>query len=126
MLFHADVFMPPCAKAPAYVGPLQYGRHALDEAKRDRYGEIQLPPEFHKAGAKLIEAEVLTATDTVVKQVWRQPLDEQRDLVLVISSSGYVRTVWVNLRSDKHATLDSTKPLKRRSSLRRSLFGAPG
>ena len=48
-------------------------------------------------------------TDTVVKQVWRQPLDEQRDLVLVISSSGYVRTVWVNLRSDKHATLDSAK-----------------
>ena len=109
MLFHSDLFMPPCAMKPVFRGALQYGPHALKEARSDRYGKIDLPEEFTTAGAKLIEAEVLSSTNTVVKQVWRRRLDERRDLVLVIASNGFVRTVWVNLRNDKHGTLDKTK-----------------
>ncbi len=110
-LFHAEVFVPEAAKAPIHEGSLRYGRHALDKASSDRYGGIQLPNEFHAVDAKLIEAEVLLEHGKcqVVKQVWRQPLDHVRDLVLVIGTGGFVKTVWVNLRNDKHRSLDRSK-----------------
>src|SRR5450830_1058936 len=113
-LFHSDVFMPASAKKPIHEGPLHYRDHALRATRDDRYGEITLPVEFHSANAKLIEAEVLLEHDgsTVVKQVWRQPLDQHRDLILVIQKGGKVKTVWVNLRSDKHRTLDKSKYMR--------------
>ena len=109
MLFHAEVFMPEVARRPVYEGPLHYRQHAQDEARKDRYGRIALPCEFRAAGARLVEAEVVAETERVVKQVWRQPLDELRDLVLVLNPDGFVRTVWVNLRADTHRSLDKTK-----------------
>lgn len=108
-LFHTELFVPPVAKAPLYEGALTYSQHALREAESDRYGGIELPQEFHCAGAQLIEAEVLIASQRVTKQVWRQKLDESRDLVLVIGEGGLVRTVWINLKGDKHRTLDKSK-----------------
>lgn len=108
-LFHAEVFVPPCAQTPVHEGALRYSAHALREAHSDRYGGITLPEEFCTAGAKLIESEVLLGANKVVKQVWRQPLDAHRDLVLVIGEHGLVRTVWINLHSDKHRSLDRTK-----------------
>jgi hypothetical protein len=108
-LFHSDVFVPPVAKTPVFEGPLRYSAHALQEARSDRYGGITLPTEFHCANAKLIESEVLLAQNRVVKQVWRQRLDNTRDLVLVIGEGGLVRTVWINLLTDKHRSLDRLK-----------------
>lgn len=113
-LFHFEVFMPASAKTPVYEGPLRYRRHAFRESKNDRYGEITLPTEFHAANAQLIEAEVLIDHDKtrVVKQLWRQTLDARRDLVLSITDRGEVKTVWVNLKSDKHRTLDRSRYMR--------------
>ncbi len=108
-LFHSEVFMPERYKAPIFEGELRYRPHALDEAKRDRYGNIELPSFFNAAQAELIEAEFDVDRDQVTKQVWRQRLDATRDIVLVIGRGGFVRTVWVNLRSDKHRTLNRAK-----------------
>jgi hypothetical protein len=107
--------MPASATKPIHEGPLQYRKHAFNEANNDRYGAIQLPTEFHAANAKLIEAEVLVDHDGshVVKQLWRQSLDARRDLVLAIQEGGMVKTVWVNLKSDKHRTLDTSKYMRR-------------
>ena len=107
-LFHKDVFMPAKFKRPCYEGPLCYGPHARKESLTDKYGLIELPGSFHADGAVLIEAEA-TVSGKVVKQVWRTRLDETRDLILVITSSGFVKTVWVNLANDLHATLNKAK-----------------
>lgn len=108
-LFHAEVFMPASYARPIHEGELKYGKHALSEATVDRYGYIPLPQSFTAAQAQLIEAEVDASTNEVVKQVWRQKLDAERDIVLVINRGGFVRTVWVNLRKDKHHTLNRSK-----------------
>lgn len=109
LLFHAEVFIPEEAKRPVHYGRLTYGRHARDEALSDRYGHIVLPSCFSPEQARLIESEYCPYSARVIKQVWRQRLDEQRDLVLVISSGGFVRTVWVNVRGDHHATLNKAR-----------------
>jgi len=108
-LFHAEVFMPERFRRPIFEGRLRYGAHALSEATRDRYGDIPLPEFFEACKAKLIEVEFDVDHNNVCKQVWRQPLDDKRDIVLVMGRDGFVRTVWVNLRTDKHRTLDRAK-----------------
>lgn len=113
LLFHVEVFMPNNIRRPIFEGQLKYGPHARTEALRDRYGNIELPKLFEASEARIIEAEFDVDTKTVVKQVWRQRLDDDRDLVLVIRPDGFVKTVWVNLRSDKHRTLDKTRYFKR-------------
>ena len=108
-LFHSEVFMPERYKVPLQTGTLNYGNHAKVEALKDRYGSIPLPSEINLELARIIEAEFNVQDNEVVKQVWRQPLDEQRDIVLVVNRGGFVRTVWVNLRNDKHGTLDKSR-----------------
>ena len=110
-LYHSEVFMPEEFKTPVFRGVLRYGPHSLKEATTDRYGEIPLPIEFHPEGARLIESEVrvIGINARVIKQLWRKPLDETRDLVMAITDSGYVKTVWVNLRSDTHRTLNRSR-----------------
>lgn len=108
-LFHKDVFMPPSAKSPVFEGRLKYSHHAITASQDDRFGAIPLPEMFSVSNAELIESELSDDGKTVLKQVWRQQLDEKRDLILVITRSGQVKTVWVNLRRDKHRTLQTSK-----------------
>lgn len=108
-LFHKDVFMPPSAQSPVYVGKLMYSHHAILAAKSDRYGKMTLPESFDPKNAELIESELSDDGTTVLKQVWRQALDEHRDLVLVLLPSGKVKTVWINHRRDTHPTLQVSK-----------------
>ena len=107
-IFHSDVFMPARYAAPCHEGKLEYTGHAKREAAKDRYGKIDLPDEFHAGSGQLIETEVQYDGEEVrvVKQLWRQPLDERRDLVMAIVPGGRVKTVWVNLSTDKHVSLD--------------------
>lgn len=108
-LFHKDVFMPASAKSPVFEGRLKYSNHAITASQNDRFGAIPLPEMFSVANAELIESELSDDGTVVLKQVWRQQLDEKRDLILAITRDGRVKTVWVNLRSDKHRTLQTSK-----------------
>jgi hypothetical protein len=113
-LYHEAFGFPSGHERPIFTGMLTYSQHALQEADSDRYGRIALPTKFdaRATNAKLIEVEFDDRKRRVVKQVWRQSLDAQRDLVLVITYDGYVKTVWVNLKSDAHRTLDGSKYVK--------------
>lgn len=108
-LYHADINMPANFQRPIFQGLLSYTGHARRAAQEDRYGVIELPLRFEPGKARCIETEVNPLNNEVLKQVWRQQLDDRRDLLLVITPSGHVKTVWANLRSDKHRTLDKTK-----------------
>ena len=106
-LYHFQLCIPHPYKKPVYEGNLEYSAHARREAESDRYGQIPLPERFDARGATLIEVEAVDAV--VVKQLWRQKLDDSRDLVLAINRDGSVRTVWVNVRNDTHRTLDPSR-----------------
>jgi hypothetical protein len=108
-LYHADVFLPRRLKRPVFEGNLTYSAHALAEAENDRYGRIPLPAVFVALNATLIEVETAPYSGEVRKQVWRMPLDENRDIVLVFGCDGFVRTVWFNERRDTHKTLNRSR-----------------
>ena len=108
MLYHADIYIPTPAQSPCFQGRLIYGHHARSAAQSDRYGAFELPTHFEASSARLIEVE-LDARGRVLKQVWRTPLSSEKDLVLVLQPDGFVRTVWINLATDAHRTLDRSR-----------------
>jgi len=106
--YHVDIGLPPVALGLSFATMLRYTKHALDAARDDRYGPVELPKVFNSTQARLIEATV--EGEKVVKAVYRQPLDDWRDLCLVIAlETSRVLTVWVNEKLDHHKTLDRSK-----------------
>ena len=87
---------------------LAYSEHALRAAKTDRYGEVPL---YDWAEFEAIDVvEVTVENGAAVKAVLRAPLD-YRDIVFVLakipgSKSLLVKTVWFNLHTDQHKTLN--------------------
>lgn len=124
-LFHKEVHLPPLLTAPVFEGRLRYSAHARAEAASDRYGHIELPEVFSAAGAELIEVEAMLQDDRpkVVKQLWRMPLDATRDIVFSVMPDGLVKTVWVNLKTDKHRTLNRDRYVSRHSKTTRYFKG---
>lgn len=94
---------------------LDYSAHARWAAMDDRYSS--LAPWQAPRSVKLIYEDVIEANiqdDVAVKIVVRLSLDAKRDIVLVLNQPNtqrraFVRTLWLNLKSDQHATLDSAK-----------------
>lgn len=111
-LYHKEVGIP-AINLPKGKYRLDYGSHARQEATQDRFGEIELPEFLDADSAEVIEVEV--ERGIVQKILYRFKLDGQRDVCMpVIPRTGamFVKTVWVNLRSDKHKTLDRSKYAK--------------
>lgn len=104
-LFHREVHMPE-ALLNQIVGKeikFSFSYHARSECRNDRYGFIIPPTSVKIEAAKVVELE---STDGKVSKVtYRQALDGNRDIVLVFMPNGFVKTLWVNLSSDKHYTL---------------------
>ena len=111
-LYHVDVYMPEWFTDPCWLGNVTYSQHALNASKTDRYGIIDLPTKIDYGHGTIIEVEtdIINCRERVIKQVWRIPYgDDVRDLIIVVTSSGFVKTVWFNLKGDKHKTLDRSK-----------------
>ncbi len=111
-LYHRDVFLPAkiTKKVQCRVLSLTYSRHALEEANSDRFGTAVLPETLDTSKAEVIEVE-LNPAGFPCKAVYRVSMDVERDLVIVVSypnkgCEAVVRTVWINLKSDKHKTLN--------------------
>lgn len=118
-LYHYQIGIPQEAIAQSKRGKirLEYGWHAQQAAMEDRYGLVELPIFLDTNRAKLIEVEV-GIDGVVTKCVYRMNLDMKRDLVLVVipeKGRGFVKTIWINLKSDVHRTLNRSRydaPLK--------------
>lgn len=100
-------------KLAASAMPLYYSKHALSEALNDRYGVLPVtafPRAFVPgAGWSVVEVEA-DSKGLLVKFVIRRNVEkDNRSLVMVVNVDGTVKTVWTNLASDQHATLDSSK-----------------
>lgn len=97
--------------------PLRYGDHALRASRDDRYGDLAplLPRMLDLLSPNLSFVEVeMTAAGAVEKVVARLRTErkhgrEHVDLVLVILRGGTVKTVWGNLASDNHKTLNRAR-----------------
>jgi hypothetical protein len=111
-LYNAAIRLPEGAAAIwAQALRLNYSNHAKQAAGDDRYGRVPLFEEIAFEPSDIVE--VLVEAGQPVKAVARFPLEDGRDVVYVLSRPDcgitFVRTLWVNLGSDNHATLDRSK-----------------
>lgn len=109
MLWHADIRLPDCAALPSHRVGLKWSDHAKRARMEDRYGVIPMFTDIPLMPFDVVECE--TQDDVVVKWVIRGHYDSDRDVVFVLIPGDvwFVKTVWYNLRSDTHATLDRSK-----------------
>lgn len=108
MKYHKDIYLPEIARNLEFVCLLDYTPHALREAQNDRYGAIKLPKVFDTRQAEMID--VTLDGETITRALYRMDYDEGRDLCLVIEPNTRKGiTVWLNEKTDTHATLDKTR-----------------
>lgn len=109
LLFHKDVFAPAAVFRSPGVMRVRYGHHAVSAAETDRYGDLSrhLRPYVDLDEAEIVEVEVTDGH--ISKRVIRVPLPNDLVLVLVVMADGFVKTVWGNLATDTHKTLDRSK-----------------
>lgn len=108
--YHFEIGLPKGFNGAMGVIPLEYTKHALEAAENDRYGKIKLPKEIDTNRAKVIEVEMRGRE--VLKVLYRVKCTKGLDLLVAcmpMSDCFKVRTVWLNLASDAHGTLDASK-----------------
>lgn len=110
-LYHKDIGFPAGVTWPLGSFPLRYSIHARQEARRDRFGDIEhlLPRKADMKACQVIEVKVEKSSRRIESMVLRMPLDGRRDLVLVVvpeKAVWFVKTVYLNLRADQHKTLN--------------------
>lgn len=104
MLYHYQVGFPPHIKFGEIYG-LRASAHAMREAHGDRYGSFVIPTYFRPSDWRIVEIE--TQDGLLHKIVARRPLDDDRDIVMVIlPREKVIKTVWINERKDRHKTLN--------------------
>lgn len=108
-IYHKDVFMPKLNLSKVDM-VMSYTYHAINAAKTDRYGEIELPEAINMADYEVVELEVVK--NIPFKVTIRGHYDTRRDLVMVVLlRDNRVKTVWSNLKSDRHRTLKANNYL---------------
>ena len=111
-LYHSQIRLPKGFVAPTGRVLLAYTVHALEASKNDRYGEIPVLKSVTLDRLQIVEVGVEN-DDRIVKIVYRGRLDAERDLILVLipcaGRAWRVKTVWCNLRTDQHMTLDKSR-----------------
>ena len=110
-LYHKDIGFPENLELPRGFTPvmdLRYSQHAIDASRDDQYGAMRLPRRIDVRKGEMIEIEVTGRL--ITKMVVRFSYNEELDIVMVVNpSDGFVRTVWFNKKTDKHATLNRAK-----------------
>ena len=96
--YHADICIPAGLADPVIGAALTYSVHAHTEARKDKVQHclpVSVPRQFD-----VVEVE---AEDGVpVKWVIRFAISKDVDLVLAVSNTYAVKTVWVNAHDDLH------------------------
>lgn len=108
-LYHAEIGLPKGFRLPTARVELVWTRHADAARTHDRYGVIPRVATLPLSSFKVIEVGV--EGRKVAKVVIRGHLDAKRDVIFVLipGKKWIVKSVWMNLRSDSHKTLDRSR-----------------
>ena len=102
--YHRDIGFPAGLRTRVRAGTgLTYSHHARQAALDEGIDSTQLPAVLPPAFAR-IEVTV-DAQRRIQKQVIRFKWDDVYDAVLVVLEDGFVKTIWLNDRTDTHKTL---------------------
>lgn len=109
-LWHSEIRLPDNFVRPTGRMRLCYSQHAIRASLSDRYGEIRILKSITADRFDVVEVE--THNGRTVKYVLRGSYNDEFDIVLVImpaTPGGFVKTVWLNRKSDRHSTLDRSR-----------------
>lgn len=108
-LYHPEVFIPESFTMPTERVRLSYSQHAQRASLNDRYGVIPAFETIPLSQFRLVELGMTNGK--VSKIVVRGTFDAKRDVIFVLipGPTYFVKTVWFNLRSDKHTTLNRSR-----------------
>jgi hypothetical protein len=102
-LYHKDVYLPVIEFAPVYV--LTLSLHAKDQI---RLKNIPPFPLFFSRTCEVVEIQVVNGV--VSKILARRKVSSEWDVCFVfLVREKLIKTVWLNQRDDRHATLDENK-----------------
>lgn len=89
---------------------LTYSRHAIIASQSDRYAtrRIKLRDKLSFKADDVIELET-DANGSLLKLVVRVSYNADLDIIYVLSRGGFVKTVWLNKKTDLHETLNESK-----------------
>jgi len=105
MIFHRIKGIPQHLKTQMGEIYLYYSKHALQEARHDRYGAINYPLVLDTDEANVVEVEA--HGNTVVKVLYEVEYDDKHNLYLaVVPYRKFVKTIWLCKKDDTHETLD--------------------
>jgi hypothetical protein len=120
--FHKEVGYPEKVIIPEGTIYLEETSHARKEAKNDRYlnddeDKLEIPDSIEVSNNNIFEIE--TDEQAITQKIaCRVDYDSDRDLVLALqrpngnmyspTNKWKVKTVWINMKNDKHETLDSS------------------
>jgi hypothetical protein len=118
MKYHAKLGFPKSIKLPQGRRKVIFTYHALDQAKKDKYGDfsqqLSLHNTFDPRNASVVEIE----TDDKInptKVVYRLPLSPtqpEKELVMALvpyPGKWVAKTVWINEKADFHRSLNVRK-----------------
>ena len=109
-LYHFKLGFPKGFNPKVGTKYLNYTHHALGASRSDRYGAIELPKTINTSEAVCIEADICGAV--VDKLVYRLSYNSTLDLCIVVvpnCTAFKVLTVWLNLKTDHHRTLNASR-----------------
>ena len=110
ILYHPEVFIPDSFVMPTERVTLKWSHHARFAARDDRYGRIPTFETLPLCRFSLVELGM--SDGKVSKIVVRGRYDGVRDVVFVLVPGPkhyFVKTVWFNLRTDQHKTLNRSR-----------------
>lgn len=109
-LYHTEVFVPATLKLPNGTFSLEYSSHAIEQSYRHRE-RLDLPKFIDTRKATPIEIEA-DNQNRIQKILYRMELNKDKDIIVVVipmQRMWLVKTVWANLKTDNHKTLDTSR-----------------
>lgn len=108
-LYHKDVFFKPAFhNFIAKNITLKFSKHLI-ERLIERGIDIKKIPQRISNDPVVVETETTINGDYIVKQLIRYQYSSDYDLVIAVMRDGFVKTAWLNRKTDTHNTLDKSK-----------------
>lgn len=111
--YHKDVGFPDELEFPRGLKAevdLHYGSHAREQAIVEKYGLLRLPYRIDLRKVEIFEVATRRGSNVISKVCVRMSHDQEKDIIIVFFvPDGFVKTVWANLKTDHHRTLNRSR-----------------
>ena len=110
-MYYKEVGFPSSIELPSGKRSVEWSEHAIREAEYDINGKIRYIDNIILDSYRIFEVET-DKDGQITKFAYRTRYNAKCDVIYVFMQKGnnlFIRTAWLNRRSDKHTTLNLSK-----------------